>query len=202
MSTCQHVVGLILAGGLATRLQGRDKALLALADRTLLARAVERLRPQVDEIALSSNATPEVYAAYGLPVIPDVVTGFRGPLAGIHAGLLAYADSCLLSVAVDLPFLPADLKTGLERALRPGRCAYASVAGRHVLAVLWSPRMGKILESALQQGRHSLRDLLATHGDPVDFPPDNDADLRININTAEDILRAERHPLAARMRPR
>lgn len=198
MSTCRHVVGLILAGGRATRLQGHDKALLAVADRPLLARAIERLAPQVDAMALSSNAAAESYAAYSLPVIPDVVTGFRGPLAGIHAGLLAYPADCLLTIAVDLPFLPADLKAGLERALRPGRCAYAAVAGQHVLAILWSPGMAGILESALQQGRYSLRELLAVHGDAVNCPPDNDADLRININTTEDIRRAERHPLAAR----
>jgi molybdopterin-guanine dinucleotide biosynthesis protein A len=202
MSSCQHVVGLILAGGLATRLQGRDKALLAIGDRSLLARTIERLGPQVDAVALSSNAPATNYTVYGLPVISDLITGFRGPLAGIHAGLLAYPGSCLLTVAVDLPFLPADLKARLEQALRPGRCAYAAVTGHHVLAILWPPGMAGILETALQQSRLSLRDLLAIHGDAVDFPPDNDADLNINVNTAEDILRAERHPLAMRKQTR
>jgi molybdopterin-guanine dinucleotide biosynthesis protein A len=200
MSTCQHVVGLILAGGLATRLQGRDKALLTIADRTLLARAVKRLGPQVDELALSSNAPAETYRGYQLPVIADVITGFQGPLAGIHAGLLAYPASCLLTVAVDLPFLPADLKMRLEQALSPGGCAYASVAGQHVLAVLWSPGMAGPLDAALHQDHHSLRRLLDLHGVPVEFPPDEDADLRVNINTPEDVLQAGRHPLAARNR--
>jgi molybdopterin-guanine dinucleotide biosynthesis protein A len=198
MSTCRHVVGLILAGGLATRLHGRDKALLEIGGRSLLEHAVERLGPQVDELVLSSNAPAEARAAYNLPVIADVHGGFRGPLAGIHAGLLAYPAHCLLTVAVDLPFLPADLKARLEQALRPDRCAYASVAGRHVLAVLWPPGMAALLEAALQQQRHSLRELLTAHGVAVEFAPDDDADLGVNINTPEDIVRAGRHPLAAR----
>src|SRR4051812_50133744 len=66
---------------------GGDKCLVPLGGRTLLERAIERLRPQVDELVLNANGDPERFAAFGLPVVADSVTGFAGPLAGVLAGL-------------------------------------------------------------------------------------------------------------------
>jgi molybdenum cofactor guanylyltransferase len=117
MTHLPRTVGLILAGGRSRRMQGRDKALLAVHGETLLAHAIRRLRPQVDTLVLNSNAAPDSLAEYGLPVIPDLLPGFLGPLAGIHAGLMQYPEDYLVTVAVDLPFLPPDLVTRLRSGL-------------------------------------------------------------------------------------
>lgn len=185
-------VGLILAGGRSRRMQGKDKALLAMRGETLLAHVIRRLSPQVDALALSSNAPPDAFSAYGLPVIPDRLPGFLGPLAGVHAGLAQYPEDHLVTVAVDLPFLPPDLVARLYAGLGAKSCAYASDGERHALALLWRPGMAASVEDYLQSGRRSLKDYLGTHGQPVRFERPQDRGLFCNLNTPEDLARAER----------
>ena len=75
-------LGVILAGGLATRMGGGDKALLPLGGQSLLARVIARLEPQVAGLALNANGDASRFAGFGLPVVADSVEGFAGPLAG------------------------------------------------------------------------------------------------------------------------
>ena len=209
MINVPRTIGLILAGGRSSRMQGADKALLTLQGETLLAHVVRRLGPQVDALALNSNAAPEAFAAYALPVIPDRLPGFLGPLAGIHAGLLQYPQANLVTVAVDLPFLPPDLVTRLHAGLGTNSCAYVSDAerrppwmaevretqeqfSRHALALLWRPGMAASVEDYLQRDGRSLKDFLAVHGQAVRFDQPRDRGLFCNLNTPEDLARAER----------
>jgi len=192
MTHLPRTVGLILAGGRSRRMQGRDKALLTVQGETLLAHVIRRLHPQVDALVLNSNAAPDTFAAYGLPVIPDRLPGFLGPLAGIHAGLAQYPQEHLVTVAVDLPFLPPDLVTRLRAGLGKKSCAYASDGKRHALALLWRPGMAANVEDYLQRGGRSLNDFLGTHGQPVHFDQPQDRGLFCNLNTPEDLARAER----------
>lgn len=185
------LTGVILAGGRSTRMGGTDKAFVGLAGRPLLAHVIERVAPQVDRLAISSNAPPAAFAAYPFPVLPDLLAGFRGPLAGIHAALAAYPDDLVLTVAIDLPFLPTDLAARLRAALRPGRCAYATDGQRHALAVLWTPGHAASIARALESGRASLYGWLEANGDPVTFPPTAGSDVSFNVNSPEDIARAE-----------
>ncbi|HJW81916.1 MAG TPA: molybdenum cofactor guanylyltransferase MobA, partial [Acidiferrobacterales bacterium] len=181
MTRSPRTVGLILAGGRSRRMQGRDKALLAVQGETLLAHVIRRLRPQVNALALNSNAAPAIFATYGLPVIPDRLAGFLGPLAGIHAGLLQYPEDYLVTVAVDLPFLPPDLVTRLRAGLGTKSCAYASDGKRHALALLWPAGMAASVEEYLQRGGRSLKDFLAAHGQPVRFDRPQDRGLFCNL---------------------
>jgi molybdopterin-guanine dinucleotide biosynthesis protein A len=170
---------------------GNDKAFIPLAGRPLIEHVIERLRPQVELLAISSNAPSGHFANYGLPVLPDVHGGFRGPLAGIHAGLHAWPDAIVLTVAVDLPLLPRDLVARLRAALRPGRCAYAANAANHAIAILWSPGMAPLVERVLLRGDTAVRDWLETHGDAVMFAPAADTDVSFNVNSPRDLERAE-----------
>jgi molybdopterin-guanine dinucleotide biosynthesis protein A len=191
MTHMPHTIGLILAGGRSRRMQGQDKTLLAVQGETLLAHVIRRLRPQVDALALNSNVAPDTFAAYGLPVIPDRLPGFLGPLAGIHAGLMQYPEDYLVTAAVDLPFLPPDLVTRLRAGLESKSCAYASDGERHALALLWRPGTAASVEDYLQRGGRSLKSFLAVHGQPVLFDQPRDRGLFCNINTPEDLARAE-----------
>lgn len=183
---------LILAGGRSSRMQGQDKTLLAVKGETLLAHITRRLRPQVDALALNSNATPETFAAYGLPVVPDRLPGYLGPLAGVHAGLAQYPADLLVTVAVDLPFLPPDMVARLRAGLGTKTCAYASDGEHHALALLWHPGTAASVEDYLQRGGRSLKDYLAVHGQPVRFDRPQDRGLFCNLNTPEDLALAER----------
>lgn len=173
-------------------MQGRDKALLVVHKQTLLAHVVQRLLPQVDALALNSNAAPDNFSAYGLSVLPDRLTGFLGPLAGIHAGLAHYPHDHVLTVAIDLPFLPFDLVARLHAGLGNKACSFASDGERHALALLWRPGMAASVQKYLESGKRNLKEFLAEHGQAVRFDQPRDRGLFCNINTPEDLARAEK----------
>jgi molybdopterin-guanine dinucleotide biosynthesis protein A len=107
--TSQEQVGLsgiVLAGGHSQRM-GRDKALLELEGRTLIARVLDRLSSLCDELVISANDV-ELYADLPARVVPDVIPG-RGALSGIHAGLTAIRNERAMVVACDMPFLSLPL---------------------------------------------------------------------------------------------
>ena len=90
------ILGLVLAGGLARRMGGGDKARIRIGDTTILERVLIRLKPQCAGIILNANGDPARFADTGLPVVADTVPDFAGPLAGILAGLdwvAAYAPA-------------------------------------------------------------------------------------------------------------
>src|ERR1700761_7111485 len=111
--------GILLAGGLARRMGGGDKPMRTIAGRTILERVIARLGPQCDGLILNANRDPARVAHAGLPVTPDSVGGFPGPLAGILAGLdwaaVHRPDAAWgLSAAADWPLLPRDLVARLR----------------------------------------------------------------------------------------
>src|SRR5450631_3917165 len=107
-------LGLVLAGGLARRMGGGDKARIEIGGVSILDRVLATLSGQCTGIIINANGDPKRFADTGLTVIPDSVPDFFGPLAGILAGLdwLAAQNNgieWLLSVPGDCPFLPDDL---------------------------------------------------------------------------------------------
>src|SRR5204862_2453922 len=107
-------LGLVLAGGLARRMGGGDKARIRIGGETILERVLARLKPQCAAVILNANGDPARFADIALPVVPDGVPDFAGPLAGILAGLdwaAAHVPSMtdVASVPGDSPFLPPDL---------------------------------------------------------------------------------------------
>ena len=151
------VVGLLLAGGQSRRLGGGDKALRMLGATTLLERVIERLRPQVDALVLNANGDPSRFARFALPVVPDSIPGFAGPLAGVLAGLDWDAAQgpdypFIVSVATDAPFLPDDLVMRLTNGLMEAGAdlACAASGGRvHPVFGLWPVRLREDLRRAM-----------------------------------------------------
>lgn len=113
------ITGLILAGGQATRMGGCDKGLQCYRGRPLIQHVMERLTPQVDHIIINANRNLSTYGDFGYPVISDQFEGFAGPLAGLHAGLIACKTPLLALVPCDAPHLPAELVRQLLNALTP-----------------------------------------------------------------------------------
>lgn len=183
--------GLILAGGTGTRLGGCDKALLTLGDKPLLAHVRSRLAPQVDVLALSSNAPAEHYAEFDMPVVADRLPGL-GPLAGVHAAARTWPNEYIVSVAVDLPFLPLDLVARLHRGWSGRDCRHAAIGGRHALAVLWPPGTAARLEAFLRE-EQSVYAWLTLHSTPVAFDGLDAIDLNVNINTPAELRAAQRY---------
>ena len=151
------VVGLVLAGGQSRRMGGGDKALRMLGGMTLVERVIERLRPQVEALALNANGDPARFAKFALPVVADTVPDFAGPLAGVLAGLdwaATHHPDCPLvaSVATDAPFFPSDLITRLAHDLEfAGADLACAVSGgrAHPVFGLWSVRLREDLRRAV-----------------------------------------------------
>ncbi|SOD90907.1 molybdenum cofactor guanylyltransferase MobA [Caenispirillum bisanense] len=151
-----RIAGVILAGGLSRRMGGGDKTLLTLDGKPMLAHVIERLTPQVGPMALNANGDPARFEPFGLPVLPDVVEGFAGPLAGVLTALrwaaLEHPDvTHVLTTAADAPFVPLDLVARLWRAVEDGAdiaCA-ASGGWTHPVVALWPVRLAGDLRRAL-----------------------------------------------------
>ncbi|MEI8276411.1 MAG: molybdenum cofactor guanylyltransferase, partial [Hyphomicrobiales bacterium] len=115
--------GLVLAGGLARRMGGGDKARIKIGKSTIIDRVLATLSGQCVDIIINANGDPARFADTGCVVVADSVPDFAGPLAGILAGLdyLAAQDNgieWLLSVSGDCPFLPNDMVERLHEARR------------------------------------------------------------------------------------
>lgn len=113
--------GVILAGGLATRMGGGDKCLLPLGGAPMLEGIIARLKPQVSALALNANGDAARLARFGLPVVADSVEGFAGPLAGVLAGLDWAAEQGIESIVTAAgirPFFHRILWCGFLRPLR------------------------------------------------------------------------------------
>ncbi|MEA2906639.1 MAG: molybdenum cofactor guanylyltransferase [Alphaproteobacteria bacterium] len=194
-------LGLVLAGGLARRMGGGDKARLRIGGATILQRVLARLTPQCSAVILNANGDPARFADTRLPVIADGIPGFAGPLAGILAGLdwaAAHAPEAatLVSVPGDCPFLPADLVSRLHGARRaaglPLACA-RSGEWRHPVVGLWPVALRDDLRAAVTvEDLHKIEIWTARHGVAIADWPAAPVDPFFNVNTPADLAEAER----------
>ncbi|KAF3998221.1 molybdenum cofactor guanylyltransferase MobA [Glaciimonas immobilis] len=122
------ITGLILAGGRGSRMGGVDKGLQRINNRSMVARVMATLAPQVGCLLINANRNLDAYAALGVPVWPDANDDFAGPLAGLLAGLQHCHTSYLATVPCDSPFLPTNLITTLSEALESANADIAIVA--------------------------------------------------------------------------
>jgi molybdopterin-guanine dinucleotide biosynthesis protein A len=197
----EAIPGVLLAGGLARRMGGGDKPMRQIGGRTILERVIARLKPQCGELILNANGDPARFARFGLPVIPDTVENFPGPLAGILAALDWAAAhrpgvSIVFSAAADCPFLPRDLVARLHhaRAKQEAELAVAASGGRsHPVIGRWRValrdelRHALVVEDIRKVDRWTARYRLAT----VTWPAEP-LDPFFNANTVDDLAEAER----------
>jgi molybdopterin-guanine dinucleotide biosynthesis protein A len=194
-------LGVVLAGGLARRMGGGDKARIRIGGKTILERVLARLAPQCSAVIINANGDPARFADTGLPVVPDSVPDFVGPLAGILAGLdwaAAHAPAVadVVSAPGDCPFLPRDLVARLTAARRaaglPLACA-RSGEWRHPVLGLWPVALRHHLRRALvEEEQRKIEVWTARHGVAIADWPATPVDPFFNVNTPEDAAEAER----------
>lgn len=194
------IVGVIVAGGKASRMGGGDKGLFDLGGRPILAHIKERVAPQVAELALNANGDPSRFADLGLPHVPDGALSGHGPLAGVLAGLDWACrhnppPAYVLTVPCDTPFLPPRLAADLREALRESGAEIACGAseGRtHPLCALWPVAIADALREDFREEpnlgvgrwlfRHRVVEVVFA-SEPVDpF---------FNVNSRDDLAAAE-----------
>jgi len=200
-----RILGVVLAGGLATRMGGSDKGLLQLGQQTILDEVLERFKPQVDDIVLNVNGDPSRFAAFGLPCIADSLGGYLGPLAGVLAAL-EYAREhrfdWVASVAADTPFFPTDFvsKSRGKAAELKAPVILASSFDyekakwmRHPTFGIWHVSLEGSLRDALQSG---IRKIViwtdSVRGSEIQFAHESSSlDPFFNVNTPEELVIAQ-----------
>ena len=189
----------ILAGGLSSRM-GMDKAMIRFGDIPLAEHVANRLAPQASSVFL--NAPLDHPLAGSLALLPDSKPDRPGPLAGVLAGLQAFAaqadaPSHILTVPCDTPFLPSDLVLRLAEEAENDSIVMAESAGRaHPVTALWPVALVDDLDSWLDDPSHRrVFDFVSRHrAKTVKFPllavSYGQADPFFNINTPEDLALA------------
>jgi molybdenum cofactor guanylyltransferase len=196
-----QTLGVVLAGGLARRMGGADKARIRVGGRPILERAVERLRPQCAGLILNANDAAERFADIGLPVVADSLPDYPGPLAGILAGLdwtakQAPAIEWVVSVPSDCPFLPRDLVANLHDArVAAGAQLACARSGerRHPVVALWPISLREDLRRAVTgEGARKVDNWIARFTIGFADWPATPVDPFFNVNTPDDLAEAER----------
>jgi molybdenum cofactor guanylyltransferase len=202
-------LGVILAGGLSRRMGGGNKSLLVFEGLTLLEHVAQRLAPQCESLIINANSEFPSFENLPFPVVPDLVGGSLGPLAGILTALEWTAThrpgiEWIASIPGDTPFIPLDLVPQLHEARheaeRPLACA-SSGSQVHFAVGLWPVSLRQDLRQALlENGMRSVSDWAGLHGYAEASWPVEPVDPFFNINTPDDW--AEAKVLAQRRRRR
>ena len=124
------VTGVILAGGRGSRMGGVDKGLQNFNGMPLALHTLMRLQPQVGEIMINANRNLGAYESFGVPVWPDVLSDYAGPLAGFLTALERCETPWLVTVPCDTPLFPTDLVARLAQAAHEQGADNAMAAAR------------------------------------------------------------------------
>ena len=167
---------------------GLDKGLQRFRGRPMAAHAIERLLPQVGQVAINANRNADQWAALGLPVFCDRIPDFAGPLAGLHAAMAFATTPWLMTVPCDSPFLPCDLVIRLAHAAadNAAQVAVARTGNQpHPVFALVKRSLEPDLATFLASGRRRIDAWYAPlRVAEVDFA---DEHAFVNLNTADEL---------------
>ena len=134
MIESQQITALVLAGGRGSRMGGVDKGLQTFNGLPLALHTLMRLQMQegalIGEVMLNANRNLAAYEAFGVPVWPDTLADYAGPLAGFMTGLERCETPWLMTVPCDTPLFPLDLATRLAQALDRENAEIAMAAAK------------------------------------------------------------------------
>lgn len=192
-----QVSGMILCGGLGTRMGGIDKGMVPLNQKPLVQHVIERLTPQVDEVLINANREIPNYQALGNPVYQDDVAGYIGPLAGFLIGMQHAKYDYLLTAPCDSPLIPIDLTQRLLANLIAQNAEVAvacSDGNAHPVFCLCKANLLKSLQEYVRQGgrKVSAWQKSLTYIE-VDFSDQSDAFLNLNTPADLTILEVKLH---------
>ena len=186
-----------MAGGQGSRMGGVDKGLQVLRGKPMAQWVIERFAPQVDEILINANRNLDVYRRAGYRVIPDIIGGYAGPLAGLHRGLREAAHELVATVPCDSPFLPQDLIARLRAALerQHAEIAVAKTGDQpHPVFCLCRKSVLPGLGDFLAGGGRKI-DAWYSNLKMVEVPFDDQAGAFSNVNTSAELNDFEQGPL-------
>ena len=188
------ITGVILAGGQGRRMGSIDKGLKMLRGKPMVQWVLERFSSQVDEVLINANQNIDQYQLLGHQVVPDEISGYAGPLAGLHRGLSVATHDLIATVPCDSPFLPLDLIARLTVALHDQQAdlAVARTGDQpHPVFCLTRKSVLPGLTTFLQSGGRKI-DAWYAALKVVEVRFDDEAEAFSNINTVEELRGFER----------
>jgi molybdopterin-guanine dinucleotide biosynthesis protein A len=198
MIETKDITGLILAGGRGSRMGGVDKGLQNHRGVPLAMHALMRLSPQVGEAMINANRNLGAYESMGVPVWPDSIADYAGPLAGFLTGLEHCETPYLVTVPCDSPLFPTDFVRRLADALEAADAEIAMAAtlenGTLQVQPVFCLMKSELIESLVaftQSGQRKIDKWTALHR-CVEVPFD-DAHAFTNANTRDELQQLQRH---------
>lgn len=183
------ISAVILAGGKARRMGGRDKGLQLLKGKPLIQHMIERLQPQISTIAINANRHQTDYSSFVFPVFSDELPDFQGPLSGMLTALERAETEFVLFVPCDTPFFPTNLLEKLKSAVENHRTliAYATDGDReHPTFCLMSISLKEKLRDYLTCGERRLLQFMRENGG-ISVQFDANEGQFLNFNTLDDL---------------
>jgi molybdopterin-guanine dinucleotide biosynthesis protein A len=196
-----ETLGCVLAGGLSRRMGGLEKAFIPLGGRPLLTHVLTRIERQVGMAILNANGSPERFLGITPNVVPDVVEGHPGPLAGVLTGMewaLEHAPHIkwVVTAACDTPFLPRDLVSVMHQVIEnEGADMACAATGNHAHPVfgMWPVSLaGDLRKAIVEEGVRKVDAWTDRYHLAIARFPDTPYDPFFNTNRPEDIGTAQR----------
>ncbi len=193
MNNQTKVAGVILAGGLARRMNNQDKGLVNYKGHPMVSYAIAALTAVADQSIINANRNREQYQMFGLPVVPDQTDSFDGPLAGVLTAMIYTDAEVLIVVPCDSPLIKAEHLQKLL-ATRAENAADVAVAfdGKRLhpvfLALKTSLKSG--LQDYLASGERKISHWLEQQK-KVNADFSNQPEIFININTLAELSELE-----------
>jgi len=197
----KKITGCILIGGKSSRMGGGLKSLKHFNNKSILDKIIERSKNQVSSLAINSNKNNKGLKKYFLPIFPDIIKGFQGPLAGIHASLNWTkknnpSHKWVMTFAGDTPFFPNNIVDRLyyEAIKQNTKIIIAKSFGRnHPVFGLWHISLERDLFKSIENKNIRKIELWAKQHlyKTVNFSKKK-FDPFFNINTFEDLIEAEK----------
>ena len=187
------ITAVILAGGKARRMDGQDKGLITLHRRPMIDYIIRALQPQAGNILINANRNAEQYAAFGLPVIADMLGDYFGPLVGMASGMNATNKTFIVTAPCDSPFIPDNLVDTLYRALAENEADISVAHDGERMQPVFALLRCSLLPSLLAYLDEGGRKIDTWYGQQrlarADFSAS--ADTFLNLNTPEDKVMLE-----------
>ncbi|MGF1710945.1 molybdenum cofactor guanylyltransferase MobA [Vibrio kagoshimensis] len=177
----------ILAGGQASRMGGKDKGLVELNGRPLVQYVIDKLSTQTDSIVINANRNIERYQEFAA-VVSDSFPDYPGPLGGIHAGLQAANTDWVGFVPCDSPQINGDLVERFCSQVKEDSDILVAHDGefKQPVFTLFHKRVLPKLEAFLQRGDRKIillyKDCVTEFVDFSDSP-----NCFVNLNTPEEL---------------
>jgi molybdenum cofactor guanylyltransferase len=185
-----NISGLILAGGRGSRMGGKDKGLLKVADQTLVEIISAALVSQCHSVLINANRNLSEYEKLGYPVIEDELTDFQGPLAGMLTGLKNIHTEWMITLPCDGPNISKNYIKKMSTNLKDDTLISMASANSRIQPVhlLMHRSVIHSLEKYLSSGDRKIdRWVTQQPHQIIDFS--NDAEMFNNLNTPEDLKR-------------